>query len=146
MAKMDRPFNRGGDPLTVQAEFYELEYVKGLGLDANRPLVIGKAHGDHIVELPKGAVLYGSSNVANVELFTIGENVLAMQGHPEFNEAWVAGAHYRSSKQELEDYEGYAEKYVSEVFKSPITQEELLKVCYNFLKKKNGGDIEKGRE
>jgi len=137
VVKMDRSFNRGGDLMMVQEAFYELEYVKGLGLDQKKGFLIGKAHGDHILELPEGAVLQGSSNVANVELFTMGNNVLAMQGHPEFNEAWVAGAHYRFSKQDLEDYEEYQEKYIQEKFPSPITQEELLKVCYTFLKKKN---------
>jgi len=133
--KMNRAFNRGGDHILLQPSFYELKYIKELGLDPKVPLVIGKAHGDHVVELPTGAILHGSSNVTNVELYTIGDNVLAMQGHPEFNEAWTAGAHYRSLKQDLEDYEAFADDYVKEKFVMGISQEELLKICYKFLKK-----------
>ena len=135
VTKMDRAFNRGGDHVVLQPSFYELQYIKELELDPQRPIVIGKAHGDHVVELPTGAILHGSSNVANTELYTIGENVLAMQGHPEFNEAWIAGAHYRSLKQDMDDYETFADEYVKEKFGMAITQEELLKICYKFLKK-----------
>jgi len=133
--KMSRPFNRGGDLITTQSSFFELDYVKSVGFNGNFPFVIGKAHGDHIVELPTGAVLHGSSDVTNVELFTIGDKVLAFQGHPEFNEAFVTGAHYRSKKLEWEDYETEAEKHMEEMFKNSITQKELLNVCFNFLKK-----------
>jgi len=135
--KMDREFVRGGDLLKTQPGFYELEYIKELNLDQTKPLVIGKAHGDHIVELPPGAVVHASSGTTEIEIFTIGDNVLAIQGHPEFNEAWTAGANYRMKKLNVEDYEKYVEEFIQEKFPHKVTQEELLKISYFFLKKNN---------
>jgi GMP synthase-like glutamine amidotransferase len=133
--KMNKDFVRGGDLLKTQPCFYELGYVKELNLDQMKPFVIGKAHGDHIVELPPGAVVHASSGTTEVEIFTIGDNVLAIQGHPEFNEAWTAGANYRMKKLNVEDYEKYVEEFIQEKFPHKVTQEELLKISYFFLKK-----------
>ncbi|KAJ8604895.1 hypothetical protein CTAYLR_004313 [Chrysophaeum taylorii] len=41
-------------------------------------------HRDAVVELPVGATLLGSSRCCANEIFAIGDNVLAVQGHPEF--------------------------------------------------------------
>jgi len=135
VAKMDREFVRGGDLLKTKPEFFELGYVKHLNLDQMKPFVIGKAHGDHIVELPEGAVVHASSGTTEVEIFTIGDNVLAIQGHPEFNEAWTAGANFRMKKLNVDDYEKYVEEFIQEKFPHRVTQEELLKISYFFLKK-----------
>jgi GMP synthase-like glutamine amidotransferase len=135
VAKMERSFIRGGETLNIGSEFYELEYIKKLGLDSAKSLVIGESHGDHIVELPSGAILHGSSVNTNVELYTIGNHVLAFQGHPEYNEAWTAGTYYRGTRPSVEDYDMYAEKYTKEKFPEATTQREILKICYEFLKK-----------
>jgi GMP synthase-like glutamine amidotransferase len=135
VAKMDRSFIRGGETLNIRPEFYELEYIKNLGLDSTKSLVIGQSHGDHIVELPIGAILHGSSVNTNVEVYTIGTHVLAFQGHPEYNEAWTAGTYYRVHKKSAEDYDKYAEEYTKEKFPEATTQREILKICYEFLKK-----------
>ena len=42
-------------------------------------------HGDEASEIPKEAVLYGSSENTKHELWTIGDRVLSMQPHPELN-------------------------------------------------------------
>ena len=44
-----------------------------------------QAHGDCVVSLPNGATLLGSSATAPVEMFALGEDVLAVQGHPELD-------------------------------------------------------------
>jgi len=133
--KMNRPFIRGQDELVIKSEFYEHEYIRMAGIDTKKPLFIAQSHGDHIVELPPRAVHHGSSVKTNVEIYTIGSHVLAFQGHPEYNEAWTAGSHYRAGKLEIEDYDTYAEEYMKNTFASPVSREDLLKLCFTFLKK-----------
>jgi len=133
--KMKRPFIRGGDQLTMEPSFYTLDYIKKSGVESSSGLLIGQSHGDHIVNLPPGAILHGSSANTNVECYTIGNNVLAFQGHPEYNEAWTAGTFYRNGKKEVEDYDRYADEYMAEKFPAPITRKDLTTICYTFLKK-----------
>ncbi len=134
---MNRTYIRGGELLTSKPSLYYLDYVKEAYLNPEKPLVIAESHGDHIVQLPDGAVLRASSKNTNVEIYTIGKNLLAFQGHPDYNEAWTAGAFYRKSgvKVEPEGYDDYAKEYISRQFPEPVTHEEILNICYNFLKK-----------
>ena len=145
VAKMDREFVRGGDVLKVLPSFYELGFIKDLKLNIGKPFVIGKAHGDHIVELPPGALHHASSGTTEIEVYTIGDNVFCLQGHPEFNEAWTAGANYRMRKLTEEDYEKYAEEFIKQSFPYPVSQEELLIICYSFLKKSNQNKVNEGK-
>jgi len=87
--------------------------------------------------LPTGAVLHASSVKTNVEIFTIGTNVLAFQGHPDYNEAWTAGANYRRTnlKETVQDYDKYAEEYIKETFPNGVTHKDIVSICYKFLKK-----------
>ena len=48
-------------------------------------LAVLQAHGDCVVSLPNGATLLGSSATAPIEMFALGEDVLAVQGHPELD-------------------------------------------------------------
>ena len=48
-------------------------------------LAVLQAHGDCVVSLPNGAVLLGHSETAPCEMFALGEDVLAVQGHPELD-------------------------------------------------------------
>jgi len=136
--KMNRSYIRGGEALTTKEPFYELDYVKRLNLNPEKPLVIAESHGDHIAQLPDGAVLQSSSVNTNVEIYTIGNKVLAFQGHPDYNEAWTAGANYRKAglKIEPQNYDNYAlNEYIPQVFPDPVTHKEILSICYSFLKK-----------
>jgi len=134
---MNRSYIRGGELLTTKKSFYEFDYVKKLDFNPEKPLVIAESHGDHIAQLPDGAVLHSSSKNTNVEVYTIGNNLLAFQGHPDYNEAWTAGAFSRKSglKVEPEDYDDYAKEYISRQFPDPVTHNEILSICYSFLKK-----------
>ena len=133
--KMETPFIRGGETLITQPSFYELDYIKSIELDKDMPLVVGQAHGDHVVTLPPGAILHASSIRTNVEIYTIGSNVLAIQGHPEFSESWTAGTFFRRTNPEAEDYDRYAEEFIKERFPMKLTQGEIMKICNAFLKK-----------
>jgi GMP synthase-like glutamine amidotransferase len=52
-----------------------------------RGLRMLESHGDSVTELPPGAVALGSSPTCQHEMFSIGDNVLSFQGHPEFSVA-----------------------------------------------------------
>jgi len=134
VAKMNGPYIRGGETLRFQSSFYDLEFVKESGLRRDKEMVIAESHGDHIAELPPGAVLQASSVRTNVEIYTIGKNVLALQGHPEYNEIWTAGANFRIMKPVVEDYDIYAKEYIRAQFPNAVCHEELLSVCFRVLK------------
>jgi len=133
--KMNRSFIRGGELLRTNTAFYDLHYIRELKLDMNKPLVIAEAHGDHIVELPEGAICQASSINTNVEIYTLGTNLLAFQGHPDYNEPWTAGANYRVRGLSVEDYDKYAEEFIKEKFEDELTHKEIVEICYKFLKK-----------
>ena len=44
------------------------------------------SHRDQVVEMPEAAELLASSEFCPNSMFTVGEHILAMQGHPEFDQ------------------------------------------------------------
>lgn len=52
---------------------------------APRPLRLLQTHSDIVVEAPPGAVVLARSPRTRIELFTLGERVLCLQGHPELD-------------------------------------------------------------
>jgi len=132
--KMQRDFIDGGEVLKIKPEFYELGFVKSSGLDAAKQLVIAQAHNDHIVELPAHARLYASSENTNVEIYTINNNILGIQGHPDYNEVMIVRSHYRKHNMNVRNYGKYEEETKRSKFPNGLTQEEMLRICFNFLK------------
>lgn len=57
-----------------------------LGLDDYRVL---NSHADQVTELPEGAVVLGGNDHCPVSLMALGDNVVGIQGHPEFVPAYV---------------------------------------------------------
>ena len=117
--------------LDIKDDFFELPYVKSLGMDGKKPLVIAQSHGDRIVELPEGAKNFARSKTAEIEIFGIGKNFLGFQGHPDLNENWAKHSvdHKHKHKHSKEDHDH------SEFF--PVTHKEITMICYNFLKGKH---------
>jgi len=66
--------------LTERSEAYQ-----GL-TDAPNPLRIYQTHQDEVTELPPGAEHLAFSERTPYEMFAIGDNVLCLQGHPEYDE------------------------------------------------------------
>ncbi|XP_059638185.1 gamma-glutamyl peptidase 3-like [Cornus florida] len=55
------------------------------GLDENLPaLSIIECHQDEVWQVPVGAKVMACSEKTGVEMFTIGEHILGIQGHPEY--------------------------------------------------------------
>ena len=52
---------------------------------APQPLRILETHSDVVTRLPPGAVCLAASPRTEVEIFTVGERVLCLQGHPEMD-------------------------------------------------------------
>ncbi|XP_010525773.1 PREDICTED: gamma-glutamyl peptidase 1-like [Tarenaya hassleriana] len=57
------------------------EYMDGIPTS----LSIIKCHRDEVLELPEGAKVIASSEKYDVEMFSIGDHFLGIQGHPEYN-------------------------------------------------------------
>lgn len=53
--------------------------------EAPQPLRILQTHADIVTEPPPGAVVLAGSRRTAVEVFTVGERVLCLQGHPEMD-------------------------------------------------------------
>jgi len=67
--------------LALAPAFHQLDYVKGIPL----PLNILEIHQDHVIEPPPGAKVLASTPTTPVQMYSIGESILGIQGHPEFN-------------------------------------------------------------
>lgn len=72
----------GLQDLCLTESFFSKPY--GAGMPPR--LKVLKVHRDQVSELPQGAELLASSERTGVEMFAVGEHVLAIQGHPEFFE------------------------------------------------------------
>ena len=82
----------GKEIIRLQDSFFELPYVKHALKDLREdqiarlnPMVINCCHGDHVAKRPDQAVLYGSSDRTENEIWTIEDRVLSMQPHPELS-------------------------------------------------------------
>lgn len=84
----------GIDEIELNESFYELSYVKKALLASPendlKYLRLLKSHNDAVVELPESAVVHGTSDRTSAEIYTIGTQVLCMQGHPEMNAHYMA--------------------------------------------------------
>ena len=74
----------GAQPFNCAVDEIELtESAAAAGLGAG-PLRLMKGHSQHVVALPPGATLLGSSPSTPIEIFSLGATVLCCQGHPDF--------------------------------------------------------------
>lgn len=55
------------------------------GSEMPKSLAIIKCHQDEVYELPESATLLAYSDKCNVEMASIGNHLLCIQGHPEYN-------------------------------------------------------------
>ena len=132
--KINGDFIDEGETLIVNNEFYELPFVKNSKICAAKQLVIAQAHYDHIVELPKGGKLYASSKSTNTEIYTVNDNILGIQGHPDYNEVMICRSSFKKNSPLLRNYAKFEEQCLKKKFPTPLTQKEVLQVCYSFLK------------
>ena len=69
-------------------EWEKLPCVNTSGVvSGKRTYMLLESHGECVAQLPDGALLLGSSSTIPNEIWMVGNNVLAMQSHPEFTAA-----------------------------------------------------------
>ncbi|KAL2613058.1 hypothetical protein R1flu_024750 [Riccia fluitans] len=90
-------------------------------------------HRDQVQELPLGGELLGLSERTGIEMFSIGDHVLAIQGHPEFTEDVVTDLiDSRLASGILKEEEA---KMSRESLKEGLPDRDLLQqMCKAFLK------------
>lgn len=74
----------GVHQLSATDAFQAEPYTEGVDLDS---LNILQIHQDHVETLPPDGRLLAHTPATPVQVFAVGDHVLCMQGHPEFNEA-----------------------------------------------------------
>jgi len=133
----NRPMLMNREKVQFQNDFHE-KYVQKLKIPEAKPdldcLYIVECHGDNVEVLPEGAVLYGTSDRTPVEIFGIGNNILAFQGHPEFNASLMLDNVLPEQKDEWENYEEIFEDSSKSFSCGGIDLELMSHICQNFLK------------
>jgi len=97
-------------------------------------MYIVECHGDNVEVLPDGATLYGTSESTPVEVFGIGNNILAFQGHPEFNAAMMMDKVLPEERDELENYEHLYEESKKSFAAGGLDTYLMSSICETFLK------------
>lgn len=87
------------------------------------------SHKDQVVDLPEDATLLAGSAFCPNSLFTIGEHVLAVQGHPEFSRSYSADLmHWRKDILGPETYD----KGIASL-ENPLSEKEVATWIIRFL-------------
>jgi GMP synthase-like glutamine amidotransferase len=58
--------------------------AKYSGLEIPSMISIIECHQDNVYKVPSGAEILASSGKTNIEMFSLGDNILGIQGHPEY--------------------------------------------------------------
>ncbi|CAH8364277.1 unnamed protein product [Eruca vesicaria subsp. sativa] len=96
-------------------------------------LAIVKCHQDQVLELPDSATVLASSEVCQVEMFSIGDHFLCIQGHPEYNKEILFEIVDRVLNMKLMEQE-FADKAKSTMETAQPDKDLWQKLCKNFLK------------
>eukprot|EP01026_Neomeris_dumetosa_P083968 TRINITY_DN9794_c0_g1_i14.p2 TRINITY_DN9794_c0_g1~~TRINITY_DN9794_c0_g1_i14.p2 ORF type:complete len:244 (-),score=40.46 TRINITY_DN9794_c0_g1_i14:1012-1677(-) len=70
--------------LTLNPAFFQTCFTKGIP-NTEQSVPIIEVHQDSVLELPTEANVLASSPNIPYEMFSVGEHILCMQGHPEFS-------------------------------------------------------------
>ncbi|CAN1811600.1 Gamma-glutamyl peptidase 5, partial [Linum perenne] len=99
-------------------------------------LSIIECHQDEVWEVPSGAEVIAFSDKTGVEMFTIGDHILGIQGHPEYTKDILCSLIDRLLQANCIEQMQFAEsiKYELEIAEPDRTRWE--KICRNFLKGK----------
>ncbi|KAG2319436.1 hypothetical protein Bca4012_054320 [Brassica carinata] len=103
------------------------------GNEVPASLAIVKCHQDEVLELPDSATVLASSEVCQVEMFSIGDHFLCIQGHPEYNKEILFEIVDRVLNMKLMEQE-FADKAKSTMETAQPDKDLWQKLCKNFLK------------
>jgi len=68
----------------IGLDTYALDNKADWMVDVGDEITLNIIHQDQVIEVPKGAVVYASSDFCKNAGFYINDNILTIQGHPEF--------------------------------------------------------------
>jgi GMP synthase-like glutamine amidotransferase len=103
------------------------------GGDVPASLAIIKCHRDEVLELPESATLLASSEFCEVEMFSLGDHFLCIQGHPEYNKEILFEIVDRVVNLKLMEQE-FADKAKKTMETAQPDRNLWQKLCKNFLK------------
>jgi GMP synthase-like glutamine amidotransferase len=110
------------------------EKLRGyFGGDVPASLAIIKCHRDEVLELPESATLLATSEVCQVEMFSLGDHFLCIQGHPEYNKEILFEIVDRVVSLKLMEQE-FADKAKKTMETAQPDRNLWQKLCKNFLK------------
>ncbi|KAK4265431.1 hypothetical protein QN277_026486 [Acacia crassicarpa] len=95
-------------------------------------LSIIEIHQDEVYEIPEGAQVIASSDKTRVEMFSIGDHILGIQGHPEYTKDILLNLIQRLLNNDLIQ-KGFAEKVKRGLELAEPDRKIWEKVCKNFL-------------
>ncbi|OIT19761.1 PREDICTED: gamma-glutamyl peptidase 3-like [Nicotiana attenuata] len=97
-------------------------------------LSIIECHQDEVWEVPKGAEIVAVSEKTNVEMFTMGDHILGIQGHPEYTKDILFNLIDRLLSNGCIE-SGFAEDAKSKLYKAEPDRKCLERICKKFLKR-----------
>ncbi|KAK6942345.1 Glutamine amidotransferase [Dillenia turbinata] len=96
-------------------------------------LSIIECHQDEVWEVPLGAEIIAFSDKTGVEMFTIGNHILGIQGHPEYSKDILCNLIDRLRTNDSIE-KGFAEDVKSKLEDADPDRKCWEKICRNFLK------------
>ncbi|KAL1192513.1 Gamma-glutamyl peptidase 5 [Cardamine amara subsp. amara] len=96
-------------------------------------LAIIKCHQDEVWELPESATLLAYSDKCNVEMVSIGNHFLGIQGHPEYNKEILFEIIDRLVNMKLMEQD-FADKAKATMEIAEPDRKQWQTICKNFLK------------
>ncbi|CAN6482321.1 unnamed protein product [Victoria cruziana] len=102
------------------------------GVPSSIPVI--ECHRDEILELPPDAEVLAWSDKTKVEMFRLGDHILGIQGHPEYNKDILCHLIDRLLQRNLID-DSFADKVKETLDKNePRHREAWKRLCRGFLK------------
>jgi len=133
----NKPMLMNREKLNFMNNFNE-KYIKSLKLpevssDLDSMYIV-ECHGDNVEVLPNGAILYCTSDSTPVEVWGMGDNILAFQGHPEFNAAIMLDKILPEEEHNIMNYLEVLEESKNSLLGGHVDTNLMAMLCQNFLK------------
>jgi len=136
----NKPMLMNREKINFMNNFNE-KYIKNLKIpevssDLDNMYIV-ECHGDNVEVLPNGAILYGTSDATPVEVWGMGDNILAFQGHPEFNASIMLDKIIPQESHNIMNYMEVFEESRTSLLSGHVDTNLMAMLCQNFLKVTN---------
>lgn len=106
-------------------------YTKNKFFDYNQGVFLNQSHGDHVYLVPKNGEILAFSEDTKIEMFSIEENVLGIQSHPEFCDVMMK---FRLTFGHFEKPEKWMEFVKNSFLNKQLDNHQVMNMCIDFLK------------